>query len=100
MIEDIKVDVKKLYDYLDSCNVTPTRKALGPLIKDLEKIIAIRKNKKYIGIDTVDGIIVGYADVDGIVEYQELPEDVLRGYYRYENGKIILDEKLRLKIWG
>jgi len=100
ILGDIKDDVQKLNDFLIACNITPKKKSLKELIKDLDKIIAIKKGEKYIGIETVDGVVCNIANIDGIVKKQDLPADILRGYYLYKDGKIILDEKLRQKIWG
>jgi len=100
IIRDVELDAKELYDFLVSCNVQPSSKKLEELIRQLDNIVAIRNGKEYIGVETVDGIVVGYSNIDGIIPRQTLPEDVLRGYYRYDNGKITLDEKLRQKIWG
>ena len=100
MIRDIQVDADKLHDFLVSCGVHPQTRKLEELINHLERIIAIRVGKQYIGVETVDDIVVGVANINGIIERQELPDDILRGYYVYRDGKIILDEKLRQKIWG
>ncbi len=100
LIREMDDVADRLYRFLLSCGVKPETKTLYGMIRDLDKIVAIRKDKSYIGVTTdSDGIINKVAEIDGILQKQELPADILRGYYRYENGNYVLDEALRQKIW-
>jgi antitoxin component YwqK of YwqJK toxin-antitoxin module len=91
----------KLYDFLLSCDVTPKNKKLETLINSLNDIIAMKKNKLFYGVSLdKNNIVKQVYDINGLVENKgQLPDDILRGYYYYENGKILLDENLRRKLW-
>ena len=45
----------------------------------------------------IDGYITNLTKVDGILESQPFPVDILRGYYKYVNGQLILDERKKLE---
>jgi hypothetical protein len=92
---------EKLYEFLLSCDVSPKNKKLSTLIDSLEKVTAIKKEKDYYGVNfDENNVIKSVSLIKGIVENKsELPSDVLRGYYRYEQGEIYLDEKLQMKLW-
>ena len=93
--------IEKLYAFLLSCGVVPKNKKLETLINSLDQIIAIKNKKTYYGIDfDENNVIKQISFIKGIVENKgELPSDILRGYYCYNNGKIILNENLRKKLW-
>lgn len=89
---------KKLELFLNECNVSTPNKTLKSMIEKLEEIIAIRNNKTYMAVSlNVDGYITNLTKVDGILELQPFPVDILRGYYKYVNGQLILDERKKLE---
>lgn len=99
VIETLKYTTNELYDFLISCNVSPKSKKLKDLLNGLNEIIAIKKDKKYLGVHLKKGYVDSIIPIDGIIEEQELPNDIKRPYYRYEKGRILLDEKKRRRLW-
>lgn len=93
--------IDKLYLFLLECDVKPKDKKLSTLVKSLDSIIAMKKDKTYYGVKFDENkVINNILEVDGIVlNSNDLPLDLLRGYYKYEKGKIVLDEILRTKLW-
>jgi len=102
VLDELDLFLNKFYDYLISCGVQPKNKKLKTLIDCLDEVIAMKENKTYYGVDIDnDNIVKNIFVVQGIVENcSKLPSDILRGYYYYKKGKIVLDEKLRQKLWG
>lgn len=102
VLDELDVFLEKFYEYLISCGVQPKNKKLKTLITCLDELIAMKEDKTYYGVDVdSNNIIKNIFVVQGIVENNiKLPNDILRGYYHYEKGKIVLDEKLRQKLWG
>ena|SRR5690554_6870381 len=99
MIKDLDNYSEQLYQFLCECYIKPKDKKLSTLLSHLDEIVAIKRNRKYYGVTTKNGIITAINKIDGIVEQKELPKDLLRGYYRYNDGKVEVDEKLKRKIW-
>ena len=99
VIEALKHTTNELYDFLVSCNVSPKSKKLKDLLNSLDEIVAIKKDKKHLGVHLKNGYVDSIIPIDGIIEEQELPIDIKRPYYRYEKGKIFLDEKKRRRLW-
>lgn len=101
MIDELEAISSKLSRFLESCGVKPKDRTIHNQLEQLDEVIALRSGRSYIGLQTQpDGVITGFVAVNGIVEEQALPPDLLRGYWRYRDGKIELDEELRQKIWG
>ena len=99
--EDLEEAVDLLAKYLQSCGIDLTSKTLFADIKRLNDVIAIKKSKQNLDMNVNDtGYITNILDIKEIVEKQQVPVDVLRGYYKYENGKIVLDERRRQELWG
>jgi hypothetical protein len=101
-VKDIEHLSEMLVNFLEECNVTLTIKekeqSFKKLLERLPEIIAIRKDKSYLGVETDDnGYIISLLGIDGILEQQELPVDITAGYYKYEKGNFILDEKMKLE---
>ncbi len=99
-IEIIDTINEKLYTFLDSCGVVVNDRTTANMLSLLENVIAIKKNKSYTGVTfSDDGVITNLNKIDGIVVTEDFPSDILRGYYKYDNGKIKIDEILRQKLW-
>ena len=101
-IEDIDKISNELIDFLEDCNISLSikdkSKSFKYLVSRLNEIIAIRKDRKYYAVQLDEnGYIISLSNVDGILQEQELPEDILRGYYIYEDGKFVLDERKKLE---
>jgi len=100
-VQDVEQLAEMLVNFLEECNVNLTIKdkeqSFRRLLERLPEIVAIRKDKKYLGVSTQEGYINSIIPIDGIIEMQEVPVDIAAGYYKYEKGNFILDEKMKLE---
>lgn len=98
--EELDYLLNELIKFLNDCGIELTSKTFNSAIRKLQEVIAIRKEKSYIGLTLNDlGYVRKFNEIDTIIEKQNLPEDILRGYYKIENGKIVLDERMKEKLW-
>lgn len=75
-------------------------KTMEYYLSQLSLVQTIKPSVRYLGIHTnTKNYIKDAIPIDGVIEKIELPVDINRGYYRYEKGKIILDERKRLELW-
>ena len=103
--KDIQELSDKLINFLEQCNVKIPKlqkeQSFYSLLNKLDRVVAIRKDKTYYGVETdSSGYIKKIIDIDGIIEKMDIPSDINKGYYRYENGNFILDERMKEEIWG
>lgn len=101
LVLDLDSIAKKIQVFLIEHGVTPNDSRLSSLVKSLEDLNIIVPTKEYyhFRLDK-NGFIREVGDFGGIVEKKEtLPVDITRGYYKIENGKIVLDEAQRQKLW-
>lgn len=99
-INDINSLSNELINFLEICGVPVLNKDISfkELIGKLKKIVAVRKDKKYYGVEVNElGYIESVISIDGILEKTDLPVDITAGYYKYENGNFTLDEKTKLE---
>lgn len=88
----------QLDNFMVDLSIKEKNMSLYYLLGKLSEVVAIRKDKKYLGVEVnADGYITKVVDIDGILEQQELPVDITAGYYKYEKGNFILDEKMKLE---
>ena len=88
----------QLDNFMVDLSIKEKNMSLYYLLGKLSEVVAIRKDKKYLGVEiNADGYITKVVDIDGILEQQELPVDITAGYYKYEKGNFILDEKMKLE---
>lgn len=75
-------------------------KSLEYYLETINNVQTIKPTLSYLGVHTNKlGYVKNAIPIDGVMEKIELPVDVNRGYYKYEKGKIILDERKRLELW-
>lgn len=101
IVLDLDSLAKKIQVFLIERGVTPKDSRLSSLVQALEDLNIIVPSKEYyhFRLDK-NGFIKEVGDFGGIAEKkQALPVDVTRGYYKIENGKIVLDEAQRQKLW-
>lgn len=91
--------IETLYTFLTSCNIKPKNKKLSTLVNHLNDVVAIRKNKKYVGVELDGNVIKSVYPVQGIFEDNDIPNDITRGYYYYNCGAYYLDKDLQKKLW-
>jgi hypothetical protein len=101
LVLDLDALAKKIQVFLIEHSVKPKDSRLSSLIEALEDLNIIIPGVQYhhFTLDT-KGYITDIGNFGNIVEKTEvLPVDVTRGYYKIQNGKIVLDEKQRQKLW-
>lgn len=100
IVRDMDDLALKLQKFLVANGVTPSDSKITSLIESFEHLNIIKPGEKYIHFTiSKDGYISGEGEFGAIVEKQELPADIFRGYYKVENKKIVLDEQQRHKLW-
>lgn len=99
--KDITEINDKLHAFLTSCGVEVKDKNTFTMLKLLDDVVAVRADKRYLGLETKNGYIQSAVSIDGIVVNDgDYPDDLIRGYYKYEKGKYVLDEKKRQLMRG
>jgi len=97
-LEDLDYINLRLAEFLEDCGVDVKNKSLYSMINRLDDVVAVKDNKKYYSIQVDENnYITSVNKMDGIIEQQELPEDILRGYYVYQDGSFKIDEKKKLE---
>lgn len=98
--DELELMKNKIESFLKDCNIEVTSKTFWSMLKKLDEVIAVRKDKSYIGVTLNDrGYVTTINSIDTIIDEQELPMDILRGYYKIENGKLVVDELMKDKLW-
>ena len=100
IVRDMDDLALKLQKYLVENGVTPSDSKITSLVESFEKLNVIKPDTEYIHFTiSKEGYISGEEEFGAIVEKQELPADIFRGYYKVEDEKIVLDEEQRHKLW-
>ena len=94
----LKIRIKK---FLKDCNVDYNSETLMDLVNNLDKVIAVKEDKNYISLETNEkGYVTSFNKLDGIIDinkYGNLPDDLLKGYWKYEKGELKLDKKRKVE---
>ena len=97
---DITKLARSLQEYLTSCGVTPADNKLSTLIEALHETKTIKQGVDYLHLRVnADGYITELEEFGDVIIKEKLPADITRGYYKPVNGKPILDELMRRKLW-
>lgn len=100
LINDLEIINNKLYHFLVDCGVHPNDRKLSTLVGLLDDILVIKGNKKYLGVQTnKQGYVTDVIVIDGVLEYTPMPDDVEKGYYKLIDNKLVVDEKMKVKLW-
>ena len=100
IVRDMDDLALKLQKYLVENGVTPSDSKITSLVESFNKLNVIKPDTEYIHFTiSEEGYISGEEKFGAIVEKQELPADIFRGYYKVEDKKIVLDEEQRHKLW-
>lgn len=101
IVRDMDDLAMKLQTFLLEHGVKPSDSKLSSLVKSFDNLNIIIPEKEYYHFKlSKEGYIKEFTEFGAVVESnQELPSDVTRGYYKVEDGKIVLDEKQRQKLW-
>lgn len=101
IVRDMDDLAMKLQTFLLEHGVKPSDSKLSSLVKSFNDLNVIVPGKKYYHFEiNKEGYIKDFSQFGAAIESKEtLPVDITRGYYRVEDGKIVLDEKQRQKLW-
>lgn len=100
LINDLEIINNKLYHFLVDCGVQPNDRKLSTLVGLLDDILVIKRNKQYLGVQTnKQGYVTDVIVIDGVLEYTSMPDDVKKGYYKLIDNKLVVDEKMKVKLW-
>ena len=94
-IDFINTQNKALQEFLISKGYNTPNVDLNALIGDLSRLLVIIPNKEYDLLQKdSNGYIIGKEQINGSIidRPNEYPNDLLFGYYKYENGKLKVDE--------
>lgn len=91
-----------LFQYLRKHKLPIEDRNITLMVQEMQRIQTFIPGHRYIGINTNDkGYIVGYEVFDTVVDLQEIPEDILKQYYKVDtNGRFVVDEEKRERHWG
>lgn len=96
----VKKLAKALHEYLLSCGVIPKDGKLSTLIAEVDNIKAIKPGIEYIHLKVnKNGYITQFEDFGDVIEKIQVPADITRGYYKVVDGKLVVDELMRRKLW-
>ncbi len=100
IVRDIDDLALKLQKFLVENGVTPSDSKITSLVESFNKLNVLKPSVEYIHFTLGEGgYISGEQPFGAVVEKQELPADIFRGYYKVEDKKIVLDEEQRHKLW-
>lgn len=70
-------------------------------VKSLITTKAIENGVPYMGVVINEqGYVKDVIPVNDFMKTVEVPQDLNRGYYKYENGKLVIDEARKALLWG
>lgn len=101
IVKDIDELAANLQKFLIEGGVKPEDSKLTSLVKAFERLLVIAPQKEYHHfITNKDGFIIDVETFGAVIEKDgELPPDIFRGYYKIVEGKLVLDEAQRRKLW-
>ena len=89
-----------LKDILDDHNIPYMDTKLSTLLESFKQLRTIKPNRRYIAVELNElGYIKNLIETDIIADPMPIPEDILRGYYKVVDGKIVLDEARKSILW-
>jgi hypothetical protein len=101
-IEDLKQNKEKLRSVLRDNGYFAELISFSELTEALNKAYVLNPSGDYTIVETdADGFIVGLKNfnVSSLIKKQgDYPQDVLKGYYRLEGGKVVEDAKRKEQL--
>jgi len=94
--------IEELAQFLVDSGVKVKSGKMENIKKQIKELKVLNPNKSYVSIITdKNGYVKGYNIMDGFIENVDLPEDLIRGYYKInKNNKPVLDKGRRRELWG
>lgn len=101
LLKEVDDFLDDLIKYIEENGGKVRGKKLGDIKEGLHRLNVVNPKKSYFAFDlNENGFVYGYNKVDAIVENQEIPEDILRGYYKIKRNKLVLDKNRQNQLWG
>lgn len=100
--EKIDIALDKLNVFLDSNGYKLESIEIDNAIDELENVLTISPYKQYdLFLFNDRGYIKNALVIDGkIAEHVSLPVDIDKGYYKFVDGKIVLDKEEQARVWS
>lgn len=100
ILQDLEKFIKDMNDYLHEHSVNIRVNDLKGALDALHQLRILKPTQEYIGVTVnSDGYIKSVQPLHDFVIKQEVPIDVLHGYYRIINGVISLDSARQALLW-
>lgn len=100
LLNDLEELIKNVNATLTTYGVNEKITTLSDLQNLLDRLRVLKPKDEYLGVTLdSDGFIVEINPLHDFVVKQDVPEDVLRGYYKIQNGVIYLDKERQALLW-
>ena len=94
MFVDIEKLITRFVTILEGHGVQVTSQTLTDLIKQVEELKTMKKDIDYVGlVKDHNGYVVKAFKLADFVEIGKCPKHFTEGFYKYEDGKFVLDEQ-------
>lgn len=101
ILNDLDSFLKRVNATLADFGIHEDIKKLSELENFLKRIRILKPKESYIGVTLdVDGYIKTVQPLHDFVIKQDVPRDILQGYYKILNGVIFLDSTRQALLWG
>lgn len=100
ILQDLSKLLADINIYLYENGIKERVEDLADILVVLNKLRVLKPSQNYLGV-TLDsnGYIVDINSLHDFVLEQDVPEDVLRGYYKIQNGVLYLDKERQALLW-
>lgn len=96
-VEDLIVTLTK---FLQERGVSVSSTKIADLLAALERLQTVDQNKTYISVQLdKNGYVKLYNKMDALLQNQDIPDDLIRGYYKIKKNKPFLDKKRQEQLW-
>lgn len=100
ILQDLEKFVKDVNDYLREHSVNLKVTNLQGVLDALHQLRVLKPSQEYIGVTLdSDGYIKSIQPLHDFVIKQDVPTDILQGYYKIFNGVIFLDSTRQALLW-
>lgn len=100
ILQDLEKFVKDVNDYLREHSVNLKVNNLQGVLDALHQLRVLKPSQEYIGVTLdSDGYIKSIQPLHDFVIKQDVPKDILQGYYKILNGVIFLDSTRQAILW-
>ena len=102
LFQKLERHIDILYHFIISCGITPKDRKLSTLTELLKEVKVLKPKINYVAYATNDyGYISDAVTMKTFTQIEEMPKDILRGYYRVdEKGNLVIDHARKSVLWG